>query len=152
MAGFVEDLADRHGVENPLQLSVAVTDGDRIIAARYSSEGSRDPFLQHRRADAQADVPRCRRVAADLRRSARYRSEPLGDLAGVWNEAPESSYTGARTSSGLLFRAPPDPDLRMHRHSEQGQHRLRPESSRGVRTMSKPFKGVVNIDIKDLDS
>ena len=38
MAGFVEDLGERHGVEHPLQMSVAVTDGQRVVAARYSSE------------------------------------------------------------------------------------------------------------------
>src|SRR4051812_48472944 len=39
MAGLVEDVAAAHGVEDPLMMSVAVTDGERIVAARYSSEG-----------------------------------------------------------------------------------------------------------------
>src|SRR5215213_1272097 len=38
MAGFVENLGERYGIETPLQMSVAISDGKRIIAARYSSE------------------------------------------------------------------------------------------------------------------
>src|SRR5215218_1289301 len=37
MAGCVEDVGATHGIEHPLQMSVAVTDGTRIVAARYSS-------------------------------------------------------------------------------------------------------------------
>ena len=39
MAGYVEEVGEGHGIEHPLQMTVATTDGQRIIAARYSSEG-----------------------------------------------------------------------------------------------------------------
>ena len=46
MAGLVEDVGEKHGIDHPLQMSVAVTDGERIIAVRYSSEGqSRSLFF-----------------------------------------------------------------------------------------------------------
>src|SRR3954462_5191438 len=39
MAGFVEQVARTHGVPQPLQMTVGATDGDRLWAFRYSSEG-----------------------------------------------------------------------------------------------------------------
>src|SRR4051812_5395296 len=46
MAGFVEETGRRHGVEQPLQMTVAATDGERVWAFRYSSEGqSRSLFF-----------------------------------------------------------------------------------------------------------
>ena len=90
-AGFVEELGERHGVTDPLQMSVAVTDGSRIVAARYSSERrSRSLFfstdvqalrLQHPE-NEQLDL-----LSDDARVLV---SEPLGDLTGAWNEVPES--------------------------------------------------------------
>ena len=38
MAGFVEEVGERHGVANPLKMTIVVRDGERIIAARYSSD------------------------------------------------------------------------------------------------------------------
>jgi predicted glutamine amidotransferase len=92
MAGFVEDVAEEHGIENPLQMSVAVTDGERIVAARYSSEGrSRSLFFS---TDARAlkelypDIDEIQALSDEARGVV---SEPLGDLVGAWNEVPESS-------------------------------------------------------------
>ena len=91
IAGFVEDLGERHGVEHPLQMSVAVSDGERIVAARYSSEGSsRSLFFS---TDARAlkqmhpDVEELQLLSDEARVIV---SEPLGDLEGAWNEVPES--------------------------------------------------------------
>jgi len=91
--GFVEDVAEHHGVPHPFQGTVATTDGESIWAFRYSSEGkSRSLFYT-------TDVPSLRRLypeREDLRGfsdDARLIvSEPLGDVAGVWNEVPESTY------------------------------------------------------------
>jgi predicted glutamine amidotransferase len=91
MAGFVEAIGERHGIENPLQMSVAATDGERIIAARYSSERqSRSLFFS---TDARAlkqqypEVEELQQLSDEARAIV---SEPLGDLAGAWNEVPES--------------------------------------------------------------
>jgi predicted glutamine amidotransferase len=91
MAGFVEELGERHGIEHPLQMSVAATDGERIIAARYSSEWqSRSLFFS---TDARAlkelypEIEDLQQLSDEARAIV---SEPLGDLAGAWNEVPES--------------------------------------------------------------
>jgi glutamine amidotransferase len=52
--GFVEETAARHGVENAIQASIGVTDGERLWGIRYSTERrSRTLF---RSADASAPV------------------------------------------------------------------------------------------------
>jgi glutamine amidotransferase len=92
MAGFVEDVAHEHGIEDPLQMSVAVTDGERIIAVRYSSEGkSRSLYYStHARAlkELYPDLEELQGLSDEARAVV---SEPLGDLVGAWNEVPESS-------------------------------------------------------------
>ena len=37
--GFIEATGHAHGIEHPIQMSVATTDGDRLWFFRYSSEG-----------------------------------------------------------------------------------------------------------------
>ena len=37
--GLIEDVGRRHGVEHPIQMTVATSDGERTWAFRYSSEG-----------------------------------------------------------------------------------------------------------------
>jgi predicted glutamine amidotransferase len=91
--GMVEAVAAKHDVPHPFQGTVATSDGTSIWAFRYSSEHqSRSLFYT-------TDVPTLRKMypeRADLRQfsdDARLVvSEPLGDVAGVWNEVPESSY------------------------------------------------------------
>ncbi|WP_198679428.1 class II glutamine amidotransferase [Thermomonospora amylolytica] len=91
--GFVEDLARRHGVADPLQMTVATSDGESIWIFRYSSERrTRSLFYS-------TDIAQLRRLHPEL--EVLYRlgtgtrfvvSEPLRDLTGAWNEVPESSY------------------------------------------------------------
>jgi predicted glutamine amidotransferase len=91
--GLVEDVGSRLGVSNPFQGTVATSDGESIWAFRYSSERkSRTLFYT-------TDVPTLRKLYPDrqlfqeVADNARLIvSEPLGDVAGVWNEVPESSY------------------------------------------------------------
>jgi glutamine amidotransferase len=89
--GFVEAQGARHGVPNPFQGTVATTDGDRTWAVRYSSEGkSRSLYYTTaipKLRELYPDDPRTHDFSDDMRVIA---SEPLGDLAGVWNEVPES--------------------------------------------------------------
>src|ERR1700742_2117342 len=90
--GLIEAVAERHGVPHPFQGTVATSDGERIWAFRYSSERkSRTLFYT-------TDVPTLRKMYPDrglfqeVPEDARLIvSEPLGDVAGVWNEVPESS-------------------------------------------------------------
>jgi predicted glutamine amidotransferase len=93
MVGLVEEAGRRHGIEYPLQMTIATTDGKNVWAFRYSSE------RQSRSLYFSTDVltlrkmyperPSLQEVSDETRIIV---SEPLGDLAGAWNEVPESSY------------------------------------------------------------
>jgi predicted glutamine amidotransferase len=92
MAGLVEDLGEKRGVDDPLQMSVAVTDGERIIAARYSSEGkSRSLYFSTHARVLKEQYPDMEELQALSDEARAVVSEPLGDLVGAWNEVPESS-------------------------------------------------------------
>jgi predicted glutamine amidotransferase len=90
--GLVEAAGRRRGVEHPIQMTVAVTDGKRMWGFRYSSEGrSRSLFVT-------TDVPTLRRLYPSMALLERLSdethlivSEPLGDLKGAWSELPEAS-------------------------------------------------------------
>ncbi|HEX2362945.1 MAG TPA: class II glutamine amidotransferase [Jiangellaceae bacterium] len=91
--GLIEEVGRVRGVEHPIQMTVATTDGERIWAFRYSSEGrSRSLFFSTDLRRLQALHPE-NPVLAGLSEGTRLIvSEPLGDLAGAWNEVPESSW------------------------------------------------------------
>lgn len=93
MAGLVERVGHAHGVEYPLQMTVAVTDGERLWAFRYSSQGASRSLFYSTRVETlrslHPDMAFLREVSDDTRLIV---SEPLGDLPGAWNEVPESTY------------------------------------------------------------
>jgi glutamine amidotransferase len=90
--GLVEATGRRHGVEHPIQMTVATSDGERLWAFRYSSEGrSRSLFhstdvrtLRHQ----YPDNPILHEVSDETRLVV---SEPLGDLKGAWRAVPEAT-------------------------------------------------------------
>jgi glutamine amidotransferase len=90
--GLVEETARRHGIDDPVQMTVATTDGEVTWAFRYSSaRDSRSLFhstdistLRHQYPDS----PELHDLSDDARLVV---SEPLGDLRGEWREVPESS-------------------------------------------------------------
>ena len=91
--GLVEETGRRHGVEHPIQMTVATTDGRSVWAFRYSSEGdSRSLFYSTDVATLRAQHPDNPVLHALSDESRLVVSEPLGDLTGAWNEVPESSY------------------------------------------------------------
>lgn len=91
--GLVEALGRARGVEYPFQGTIATSDGERMWAFRYSSEGrSRSLFFT-------TDLPTLRnlyperQLLRELSDDARLVvSEPIGDLPGAWNEVPEASW------------------------------------------------------------
>ena len=92
MVGLVEDVGEAHGVEHPLQMTVAATDGVRIIAARYSSEGqSRSLYFSTDARALKQRHPDDERIQALSDEARAVVSEPLGDLEGAWNEVPEGT-------------------------------------------------------------
>jgi predicted glutamine amidotransferase len=91
MAGFVEQVGEAHGVEHPLQMSVAVTDGTRIVAARYSSErSSRSLFYSTDARALKEQHPENERIQTLSDEARAVVSEPLGEMVGAWNEVPEA--------------------------------------------------------------
>jgi predicted glutamine amidotransferase len=90
--GFIEKTGERHGVEQPIQMTVATTDGETVWAFRYSSEGKSRTLFYSTLVDTlkaqYPDIPFIQQLSEESRLVV---SEPLGDLAGVWNEVPESS-------------------------------------------------------------
>jgi glutamine amidotransferase len=93
MVGFVEDAGRRHGVANPMQMTVATTDGERLFAFRYSSERqSRSLFFSKAVPALRATYPENPAFAKLSDETRLIVSEPLGELAGAWNEVPPSSW------------------------------------------------------------
>ena len=91
--GLIEDTGRRHGVEHPIQMTVATTDGTRLWAFRYSSEGaSRSLFFSTDVRRLREQHPELPVLELDSDESRHVVSEPLGDVADAWNEVPESSY------------------------------------------------------------
>lgn len=89
---MVESVGHDHDVMFPWQGTVAVSDGERVWAFRYSSQG-RTRSLFH-----STDVPTLRGMYPDAERLSDFGdraqvvvSEPLNDLPGVFVEVPEST-------------------------------------------------------------
>jgi predicted glutamine amidotransferase len=89
--GLVEDVARSRDIPDPVQMTVATSDGESIWVFRYSSAGrSRSLYFS-------TDITTLRRLHPDLAvlqtlgdEARLVVSEPLGDLPGAWNEVPES--------------------------------------------------------------
>lgn len=99
--GFVEDVGHRHGIEDPVQMTVATTDGESLWVFRYSSEHqSRSLFFSTEIAELRARHPEVELLHRLGGRARLVVSEPLGDLEGAWNEVPESSVGVVRPDGG----------------------------------------------------
>src|SRR4051794_21452253 len=93
MIGLVEEVGQSHGVRFPFQGTIATSDGERLWAFRYSSEGrSRTLYFSTAYETLRALYPDDERLGDFDEETRIVVSEPLGDLQGVWNEVPESSW------------------------------------------------------------
>ncbi len=91
--GFVEDRGQRHGVKYPFQGTVATSDGERLWAFRYSSEGKSRSLFFSRDIRTLRQLYPDRKILHDISDDARLvLSEPVGDLPGAWLEVPEGSH------------------------------------------------------------
>jgi predicted glutamine amidotransferase len=89
--GFIEETGRKHGVDDAIQMTVATTDGQMVWAFRYSSEhDSRSLFFSTRMDALKAHYPELAELAQLSDETRVVVSEPLGDLAGAWQEVPES--------------------------------------------------------------
>ncbi|EEA04408.1 glutamine amidotransferase class-II [Burkholderia sp. H160] len=97
MVGFVEATGRKHDVDEPLNMTVCATDGEQIIAVRYSSEGqSRSLFHTASFRHLHEMYPDDPRIKTAGENAFLVLSEPLSDLAGWWEEIPESTAVVAR--------------------------------------------------------
>src|SRR4029079_7132735 len=91
--GLVEEIGRRHGVKYPFQGTIATTNGERIWAFRYSSEGqSRSLYFSTLYDTLKALYPDDPRLDDFDEETRIVVSEPLGDVAGVWNHVPEAMW------------------------------------------------------------
>jgi glutamine amidotransferase len=91
--GLVEEIGHRHGVQYPFQGTIATTNGEKLWAFRYSSEGkSRSLYFSTAYDTLKMLYPDDPRLDDFDEESRIVVSEPLGDVAGVWNPVPEASW------------------------------------------------------------
>ena len=90
MAGFIEQVGAKKGIDYPVQMSLGICDGQSLCAFRYSTEG------QSRSLFHSIDMEALRQIAPhleDFSDDARaIVSEPLSDLPEAWVPVPESSF------------------------------------------------------------
>ena len=106
--GLVERKANERGIPQPVQMTVGISDGQRLWAARYSTQhDSRTLFVSQ-------DIDALRRLHPENERLQRLSegdrvvvSEPLVDLPGAWIEVPES--TALRVEGGAVEQVPFSP-------------------------------------------
>jgi predicted glutamine amidotransferase len=110
--GLIEQVGRAKGIEHPIQMTVATSDGSSVWVFRYSSEGcSRSLFCSTDVATLRAqypDNPVLHRVSDETRLIV---SEPLSDLAGAWNEIPESTCGIIREGQDELRAFTPRQDV-----------------------------------------
>jgi predicted glutamine amidotransferase len=105
MVDLVETEARRKGIHNPVEMTLCVSDGERIYAFRYRSQG-RPPSLFHSTSlDALEDL---HPSYGGFEKGARaVVSEPLDGLTDHWQEIPDS--TVAIVEKGTVTTKPFQP-------------------------------------------
>ena len=95
--GLAERVGRRHGVDYPVHMTVATSDGEPIWAFRYSSEKATSSLFYStdvaQLRQLHPELPVLDRLGNDTRFIV---SEPLRALPGAWNEVPESSWALVR--------------------------------------------------------
>jgi glutamine amidotransferase len=102
-AGYVEDVGRRHGIEEPLQMTCGLSDGQQVYAVRYASAADVNTLFVSENVDAVRELypehERLQHLPANARAIV---SEPLVNLEKAWIEVPVStalvmSSTGMET-------------------------------------------------------
>jgi glutamine amidotransferase len=90
MAGLVEHTAQLHGIENALQMTLGISDGESLYAVRYSTAGDSRSLFHSASRDATMEIaPEAGRFSRNARAIV---SEPLNDLEAEWIPVPEASF------------------------------------------------------------
>lgn len=90
MVGFVEEAAREEKIVHPVQMTVAVTNGECVWAVRYSSEGASRTLYVGDHVEALREIEDSveERLPED---SVLILSEPLDDVGERWRPVPEST-------------------------------------------------------------
>ncbi len=89
MVGCVEQVCTDHGIANGLQMSVGLSDGERLFAFRYSTEGKSRSLFHSTSIDALKEInPALEKYSSDTRVVV---SEPLSSMTEAWQEVPEAT-------------------------------------------------------------
>jgi glutamine amidotransferase len=92
MAGFVEATAQRFGVEDALQMTLGLSDGERLYAVRYASASTANSlYVSNDARDVQLLHPDNERIQGFSPEDRAIVSEPLEELPGLWREVPAST-------------------------------------------------------------
>lgn len=109
--GFIEGTGLEHGVAHCVRMTVAASDGIRIWAFRYSSDGRPGSLFYSTAVEELRarfpDNPVFQNLSDDAKLIV---SEPLSDLEGVWQEFPESSCGVIQPGQDDLFQFTPRPN------------------------------------------
>ncbi len=90
MAGLVEAVAAEHGVDDALQMTLGISDGEALYAVRYSTSGESRTLFHSASREATSEIAHS---AVHFSRGARaVVSEPLNDFKEEWIPVPESSF------------------------------------------------------------
>ncbi|MDJ0520712.1 MAG: class II glutamine amidotransferase [Planctomycetota bacterium] len=94
-AGFIEDVCRAHGVNEGVEMAVALSDGRAVHAVRYATEGAAPTMYHSKRVAALRQLVPSEHAdhlgvfSEDARAIV---SEPLTELSEVWEEVEPSRY------------------------------------------------------------
>jgi len=92
MVGFIEQLADRRGIKDAVQMTLGVADGQTLYAVRYSTERNSRTLFHSMDVRTIHELYGADRLAQPFPADARVvASEPMGELPGIWQPIDESS-------------------------------------------------------------
>ena len=100
----IEQVASAEGVDAPLHMTVAASDGGRVFAFRYSSDGA-SPSLYFI-----GDEGLVTRIRGDVDGAVLVLSEPLDEATDAWSGVPEAHMLVAAGGEVALTPFAPSPD------------------------------------------
>ena len=104
MVGLVEHVGREKGIEDPIEMTVGVSDGKSTYAVRYSTDGRSRTLFHSKSMHALRELnPRFERFSEDAMVIV---SEPLSDLTDYWDEIPESTTVIVRGGELLVCISP----------------------------------------------
>jgi glutamine amidotransferase len=102
MTGLVEHLAEDHAIANAMQMTIGLTDGERLFAVRYSTSHQSRTLFHSRTSDALDELNP--QAATFDENSVAIVSEPFTHLDDYWQEIPES--TAVIITDGMIDSRP----------------------------------------------